>query len=73
MVNVTFLCIKGRTVGSVTRLVGFVEGVEVVGRFDENVGGGFAVVGLRDVVIGLDVVVVNRTAFFVVDEVSFSS
>lgn len=69
--TVAFLLINGRTDESVTRLVGFVRIVAVVGRFDAYEDGDAVVVGLRVVVTGFDVVVVTRTPFFVVDELSF--
>lgn len=70
--NVIFRLINGRTVVSVTRLVGLVRRVAVVGRFDEIDCGVVVVDGLRVVVIGLGVVAVTRTLFFVVERVSFS-
>lgn len=70
--NVTFLLINGRTVDSVTRRVGFVRTIVVVGRFDKIDCGVVVVDGRRVVVIGFGVVAVTRTLFFVVDEVSFS-
>lgn len=68
--NVSFLLINGRTGASVTRLVGLVSTIDAVGRFDETVTVVVAA-GLRVVFIGLGVVVVIRTTFFVVDKVSF--
>ncbi len=72
VVNVTFRLINGRTGVSVTRLVGFVTSVAVVGRFDDPECDAVVVVGLRVAAVGLDVVVVTRTLFFVVDAISFS-
>lgn len=50
---VAFLLINGRTWETVTRFVGFVAIVGVVGRFDKTVDGNAVVVGLRVVVIGI--------------------